>query len=60
MGTPVDMQMRRNGVRVDSQSYRDKISKARKHIFKGGASINGVRVQNILADESLVPTKVCA
>lgn len=58
MGTPGDMETRTYNIRIDDQSRKSKILKARRYIFKYGASINGVRVKNVLIDESLVPTKV--
>ena len=59
MGTPANMEIRRLQIRVDDQSRKDKIAKARKLIFRDGVSVNGVRVQSVLADESLVAVNVC-
>lgn len=58
MGTLFDMNTRKEQLRVDDDAHRKKIAKARKLIFKHGASINGVRVQSLLQDGSFVPTKV--
>ncbi|KAG6380707.1 hypothetical protein JVT61DRAFT_5085 [Boletus reticuloceps] len=57
MGTPADMDTRENDVRVDDQSHRRKISRARRYIFERGSGINGAKVKKLLASESLVPTK---
>jgi hypothetical protein len=57
MGMPVDMETHRNGIQISNWSHKRKVSQARKYIFKHGASVKGVRVQNLLADQSLVPTE---
>ena len=45
-------------VQVSDGAWMAKVKKARKYIFRGGAGVNGNRVNEILQDESLVPTYV--
>lgn len=59
MGTSSDMMTRKHNLRVGDNNLHKKIHKARHLIFKYGASISGVRVKDLLQDESLVPTYVC-
>ncbi|KAN0088931.1 hypothetical protein V8E55_005988 [Tylopilus felleus] len=56
MGTPADMETWRNMIRTHGQAHKNKISKARRFIFRDSATINGNRIKNLLAAESLVPT----
>jgi hypothetical protein len=58
MGTTSDMATRGDNIRIDDQSRKKKILRARKYIFKRGVGVNGVRIKELLADESLVPTEV--
>ncbi|KAF9491917.1 hypothetical protein BDN71DRAFT_1273770 [Pleurotus eryngii] len=57
LGTPADINQRRNGKRVDSKTLHTKISKARKLIYKQGYVVNSKLVDNLLKSESLVPTE---
>ena len=59
MGLPTDMKTRRSNIRINDESHKKKVSRARRYIFEHGASVNGVRIKNLLADELLVPTEVC-
>lgn len=52
-----DMNVRGN-VRVDDQKRRDKIELARTFIYEKGYVVNSKAVENLLKDESLVPTRV--
>lgn len=58
MGIPTDMETRRSNIRINDQSYKKKVWQARKYIFKHGASVNGVRIKNLLAEKSLIPIEV--
>jgi hypothetical protein len=58
MGMKRDMKQRVNRARVDDSHRREKVSKARSMIYeKNYAVTNGV-VDEILKEESLVPTDV--
>lgn len=58
MGTKLDMKRRERTQRTDNERRRRRVEQARALMFKQGASINSQRVQNILNEESLVPTWV--
>jgi hypothetical protein len=58
MGTSSDMTTRKHDLCMGDKDLRKKISRARHLIFKYRASISGVRVKDLLQDESLVPTYV--
>ena len=45
--------------RNNDQIHKDKITEAQTLIFRHRASLNGVGVQSILAEESLVAVNVC-
>ena len=59
MGTPTDMMTRQTKLRVNDEARKKKIRRARRLIFKHGASINGNRIKEILQSQSFVPTRVC-
>jgi hypothetical protein len=46
--------------RVDDESRRDTITKARAWMYEGNYSITNERVENLLGPLSLVPTRVGA
>ena len=58
MGTKSDMKWRDRSQRLDSESRRTQVEKARKLIFQNGAPVDGQHVKSILNPESLVPTRV--
>jgi hypothetical protein len=58
MGTTTDLQNRITLQHIDNGARRAKIAKARKLVYKKGASINGITVTTALGPESMVPTTV--
>ena len=52
------MKIRTEKTRSDNQARRQKISDARDKIYKDGYVVNGTAIEDILKDESLVPTHV--
>lgn len=58
MGMIMDMRRRKTKARHDDESYREKIRKARALIYDDKLAVNGKRIDNLLKDQSLVPTKV--
>lgn len=59
LGTTHDEQSRISHARHDNKELREKVEQARTLIYQKGYAVNNKRVESILADESLVPTKVC-
>lgn len=57
LGTVTDMKIRQEGIRVDTQR-QTKVAAARKLIYEDGYVVNSKRVDDLLKDESLVPTTV--
>lgn len=53
-----DIRARQRLVRKDDRIRRDKIDKARDIIYTHGYAVNSERVEELLKDESWVPTKV--
>ena len=53
-----DMKVRKR-VREDDTTRQDKIKLSRKFIYEQGYVVNSKAVENLLKDESLVPTMVC-
>jgi hypothetical protein len=58
MGTKLDMKRHERTQQIDDERWRRRVEQAWALMFKQGASINSQRVQNILNEESLVPTRV--
>lgn len=52
------MRARQQLLRVDSESRRQKIEKARRLIFDG-VNVTSQKIQDILGQDALVPTQVC-
>ncbi|KZV98671.1 hypothetical protein EXIGLDRAFT_606761 [Exidia glandulosa HHB12029] len=57
MGTKEDMETRRSEIRVDDAARRSKVEAARKVIYKDGYAVNNERIEDLLKDESYVPTE---
>lgn len=57
LGTKVDEQ-RRSHKRSDDDERREKVSKAREHIFKNGNAVDSAKVKGILNEGSLLPIHV--
>ena len=58
MGTDTDMDARNELTRRDNEGRRSLVSRARKAIYDGGVAVNSVVVENLLREQSLVPTEV--
>jgi hypothetical protein len=58
MGTKLNMKRRERTQRIDDECRCHHVEQARALMFKQGASINSQHIQNILNEESLVPTWV--
>ena len=58
MGMVRDRLRRIKKARKDNDSLKNKIEKAKKLIYTKGVSIGSKRIEHLLADESLVPTRV--
>jgi len=52
------MKQRVSLARVDGQQRRNKVDIARKHIYEKNHLVEGAAVENLLKEESLVPTAV--
>lgn len=50
---------RRAKIRANNHHFRTKVSLAREIIYKHGLRVNADAVNNLLKEESLVPTTVC-
>lgn len=59
LGTASDADTRVTKSRIDDEKYRDKIRKARDHIYLRGDFLNGQRIERLLGTGSIVPTQVC-
>jgi hypothetical protein len=61
LGTELDMQRRQcaPGIRTDNDSWKHRVERARKAIYVKGKPITSKRVDELLGDGSLVPTRVC-
>jgi len=57
LGTRVDDQ-RRSHSRVDTQSRQRKVESTRKYIFEQGRGVNSMAVNDILQEDSYIPTRV--
>lgn len=58
IGTPEDEALRAQSRRVDTKERQDAVQKARNIIYEDGYVVNSTLVDNILKDQSLVPTVV--
>jgi hypothetical protein len=59
MGTHRDMMQRTTLARVDNVKRRIRVEAAREAIYVNNYTINSKAVENLLQEESLVPTAVC-
>ena len=59
MGMPQDMTQRKTLARVDDVRRRTHVEAARETIYIKNNTVDGTKVENILKEESLVPTTVC-
>jgi hypothetical protein len=62
MGTLNDMKQRLQNLRLHGTDARwpEKVDMVRKFIFEKGYAVNSRAVERVLAETSLVPTRVCA
>jgi hypothetical protein len=60
LSTELDMQKRQSaeGIRTDNDTRKRRVERARKAIYIKGKPITSKHVDNVLGDESLVPTRV--
>ena len=58
MGTPNDMRRRQQLVRTDDDSRREKVLRARELIYERNYAVNTPKIEELLRDQSLVPTTV--
>ena len=58
LGTMADHAVRTCDTRLDNTARQDKVMKARELIYEGGYVVNSEHVENLLKDQSLVPTVV--
>lgn len=59
LGNKRDAQTRSRHKRTDDHVYRSKIKVARDHIYLKGGLLNGSWLNELLNNESIVPTQVC-
>lgn len=57
LGTQNDRK-RRKKYRVDNEHYQRKVARAREGIFAKGYKVTGAKVERMLGEESIAPTKV--
>jgi hypothetical protein len=57
VGTPRDLE-RRQDLRLDDKERKKKINKARQLMFAKGLPITSKKIEDILGEKSLVPTRV--
>ncbi|EIW76332.1 hypothetical protein CONPUDRAFT_15727, partial [Coniophora puteana RWD-64-598 SS2] len=57
LGTHTDSRTRTVLTRPDNQSFRDKVSRARRMIYRNGYVVNSTAVDDVLKAESYVPTQ---
>ena len=55
--TPEDMEIRRSQTRRDDEDRQKKVKKACSFIYEKGYVVNSSHVEDLLKEESLVPTK---
>jgi hypothetical protein len=58
MGEPEDMETRVASMREDTAARRGKVAEARKLIYESGYVVNSDKVEELLKEESWVPTEV--
>jgi len=58
LGTTSDMKLRTEQLRSDTTERREKIIQARNFIYDKGYVVNSKNVDNLLKEESYVPTEV--
>ena len=58
MGSKLDMRWRK-AIRLDTPIRRIELETARKIIFQNGVPIDSKRVDKVLGNHSLTPTRVC-
>jgi hypothetical protein len=58
MGKHVDMQQRKTLARVDDVNRRNRVAAAREIIYEKKYAVNSAAVENLLREDSLVPTMV--
>ena len=58
MGTKTDMTRRVKRARVDDKETRRRIRSARKFIFKYGRGPDSKKIDDLLQEDSLLPTRV--
>jgi hypothetical protein len=58
LGTKLDMKWRTLLARVDDNERKGKIQAARRSIYEGKYAVNSTVVENLLKEQSLVPTLV--
>jgi hypothetical protein len=61
LGTELDMQKRQSAdsIRTDNDIRKRWVERARKAIYVKGKPITSKHIDDLLGDESLVPTQVC-
>jgi hypothetical protein len=58
LGTTSDTKIRTEQLRYDTKQRREKITQSRDFIYNKGYVVNSKIVDNLLKDESYVPTEV--
>jgi hypothetical protein len=58
MGKPSDILTRRTEIRMNDKAYQALIEKACRLIFKDGRNVTSKKVNDLLKEQSLVPTWV--
>lgn len=58
MGMPRDMTQRKSLIRIDNVQRRSRVEAAREAIYVKNSAIDGVAVENLLKEDSLVPAAV--
>ena len=58
LGTTEDRQMRAKKQRTDSNEHQKLVEAAWKKLYVEGYAVDGEKVDELLKDESLVPTEV--
>ena len=58
LGTAKDARERETLARVDDNVRQSKIKSARTHIYESGLGVMSAAVEDLLKDQSLVPTSV--
>lgn len=53
-----DIAQRESLARVDDEEHRDDVTRAREFIYENDYAVNSVAVENLLSEDSYVPTAV--